>query len=92
MRFLTTITSAVLLILISTQVSAGEFGGSTKSHTCRLETGYGTAIGKGRTASEAEENARLICGTKIIDDYYARRGNIDSNADLELACINLKCQ
>lgn len=92
MRFLTTIISAFLLILMSTQVAAGEKGSGSKAYTCRLVTGYGTAIGQGRSANEAEENARMICGTKIIDDYYARRGNIDSNADLELACINLKCE
>jgi hypothetical protein len=61
------------------------------SHTCRLVTGYGTAIGKGSSKLKAKEAAMEICGSKLIDDYYARRGKVDPEAELELACINLEC-
>jgi hypothetical protein len=60
-------------------------------YTCRLVTGYGTAIGRGSSKLKAKEAAMEICGSKLIDDYYARRGKIDDDAELELACINLEC-
>lgn len=63
----------------------------SSSYTCRLVTGYGTAIGKGSSKLKAKEAAMEICGSKLIDDYYARRGKIDPDAELELACINLEC-
>ena len=63
----------------------------SSSYTCRLVTGYGTAIGKGSSKLKAKEAAMEMCGSKLIDDYYARRGNIDPEAELELACINLEC-
>lgn len=64
------------------------------SFSCRIVTGYGTAIGKGSSKLQAKENAREICGSKMIDDYFARRGNIDPDVvdDLALACVNLECQ
>jgi hypothetical protein len=67
---------------------------SPSSYTCRIVTGYGTAIGRGSTALQAKENAREICGSKIIDQYYAQRGQIgaDVEDDLALACVNLECQ
>ncbi len=92
MRTLTISLSAILTVLICTEVSAWERQPSTKEYTCRIVTGYGTAIGQGHTPLEARENAQLICGSKLIEDYYARRGNIDPDADLELACVNLECQ
>lgn len=63
-------------------------------HTCRIVTGYGTAIGKGSTHLAAKEKAREVCGTAMIDDYLARRGNISADVvdDLALACVNLECQ
>lgn len=67
---------------------------SPSSYTCRIVTGYGTAIGRGTTALQAKENAREICGSKIIDQYYAQRGQINADVedDLALACVNLECQ
>lgn len=76
-----------LLILASSQAfSAVE--------TCKLVTGYGTAIGRGETKAEALENARLTCGTKLIDQYFAQRRDIPEDAvgDLSTACVNLSCQ
>lgn len=92
MRILTVFIGALLVILMTAQVSALERTPSANSFTCRIVTGYGTAIGQGHTKLEAESNARLLCGTKLIDDYFARRATIDPDADLELACINLPCQ
>jgi hypothetical protein len=93
MRILTWSLGIFLVTLIATQVSARENGAnSIKSYTCRLITGYGTAIGTGPTRLEAEARARELCGSKLIDDYFARRGKIDPDADLELACINIPCQ
>lgn len=70
---------------------ASEREPSGGGYTCRLVTGYGTAIGKGSTKLKAKEAAMEICGSKLIDDYYARRGKVDPDAELELACINLEC-
>jgi hypothetical protein len=83
MRILTMLLGALLMTLAATEVSATE--------TCRIETGYGTAIGTGPTKLKAKEAARLECGSKLIDMYQAQRGKIDPSADLELACINLEC-
>lgn len=89
MRTLTLILGAVLLTLISTQVLAAE-----NRATCRIVTGYGTAIGHGKNIKDAKEEARLICGTKLIDQYFAQRREIaeDTKDDLALACVNLECQ
>lgn len=67
--------------------------GPTALHTCRIVTGYGTAIGRGSSKLAAKENAREICGTQLIDDYFARRGKIDPDVkdDLVLACVNKEC-
>jgi hypothetical protein len=61
--------------------------------TCKIVTGYGTAIGKGKTRNEARENARLQCGTSLIDQYFSQRREISDSAkdDLALACVNLEC-
>jgi hypothetical protein len=95
MRTFTMILSAILITLISVKVSAKEAapvkGGM---ETCKIVTGYGTAIGRGKTVSKAREEARLICGTKLIDQYFAQRRDIaeDTKDDLALACVNLECQ
>lgn len=87
MRALTLILSALIVTLISTQVSA-------KEANCKIVTGYGTVIGRGPTLTKARENARLACGSAMIDQYTAQRGNIpdDVKDDLVLACVNLECQ
>lgn len=93
MRTLTLLISAILLILITTKVSAKE-ATPGKMETCKIVTGYGTAIGRGHTKLEAKEQARLTCGTAMIDQYLATRQNIpdDVKDDLALACVNLECQ
>ncbi|MGZ3722169.1 MAG: hypothetical protein ACXVA9_04510 [Bdellovibrionales bacterium] len=95
MRTFTMILSAILITLISVKVSAKETAQTKSSmETCKIVTGYGTAIGKGKTHSQAREEARLICGTKLIDQYFAQRREIaeDAKDDLALACVNLECQ
>lgn len=93
MRTLSLLIGALILTLIATQVSASPREPS-KLVTCRIQTGYGTAIGQGPTLSKAREVARETCGSKIIDQYYAQRGQIpaDVEDDLVLACVNLECQ
>jgi hypothetical protein len=88
MRILALVLSAILVALISTRVLAAQ------DQSCKLVTGYGTAIAKGKTKLEAKEKARLLCGTKLIEDYFARRREIAENVkdDLALACVNLECQ
>lgn len=97
MRTFTMILSAILITLISMRVSAKESAPaktSNKMETCKLVTGYGTAIGRGPSHAKALEEARLICGSKMIDQYFAQRRSISDDAkdDLALACINLECQ
>ena len=92
MRTLTLIISAVLITLIATKVSAQQPEGQRKV-SCKIVTGYGTAIGFGSTKLEAKENARLKCGTSMIDQYFASRREVpeDVKDDLALACVNLEC-
>lgn len=96
MRTFTIILSAIILTLISMRVSAMETKPDVKgsTHTCKIVTGYGTAIGRGKSIREATEAARLKCGTEMIDQYFAQRRDIpeDKKDDLALACINLDCQ
>lgn len=96
MRTFTLVLSAILLTLISTRVLAAtdSKAAHSKVQTCRIVTGYGTAIGHGHTKLEAQEQARLTCGTQLIDQYFAQRREIpeDVKEDLALACVNLDCQ
>jgi hypothetical protein len=87
MRTLTLLLGALILTLITTQVSAETF-------SCKIVTGYGTAIATGHTKLEAKAKARELCGSKMIDQYAAQRGSIPDSAvdDLALACVNLDCQ
>lgn len=65
-----------------------------RTYTCKIVTGYGTAIGRGSSQLAAKEAARELCGSKLIDQYFAQRGKIseDAAADLIEACVNLDCQ
>ncbi len=98
MRILTMIFGALLITLAATQVSASPIKSPMRMpaalETCKIVTGYGTAIGKGSTKKEALKQARLTCGTNMIDQYSAQRGRIpaDVEDDLVLACVNLECQ
>lgn len=96
MRILTLTLAALIVTLISTQVSAKESRepNSAGMQTCKIVTGYGTAIGRGKTHAAALESARLACGGAMIDQYTATRQNIpeDVKDDLVLACVNLECQ
>jgi hypothetical protein len=62
--------------------------------TCKISNGYVTALGQGATKLEAKENARLLCGEKLIDQQFAQRRGIaaDMTDELALACINLECE
>ena len=63
-------------------------------YSCRLVSGYGTAVGYGSSQVAAQAAAIEICGNKLIDQYFAARGRIDAANvdDLALACVNLACQ
>jgi hypothetical protein len=75
------------LVWISTQSHAAE------KFTCKIETGYGTAIGFGETKRKATENAREICGEKMMDGYIAQRGRIPAEAEDDIIdlCVNKNC-
>jgi hypothetical protein len=99
MRIFSLILAVVIIILSTTEVSAAPDNrqrdpSAAGMHTCKIVTGYGTAIGKGASKLAAKEAARELCGTKMIDDYLARRGRIEANVvdDLALACVNLECE
>jgi hypothetical protein len=102
MRALPLLLAALLMTLISTQVAAAvnrcpaseAREPSSGITTCRIVTGYGTAIGRGKNLAAAREAARLTCGTALIDQYMAQRREIpeDVKDDLVLACVNLDCQ
>lgn len=97
MRTLTISLSVILATLATTKVSAVPLrapASEGKSYSCRIVTGYGTAIGRGKTKLKAKEVAREICGEKIIDSYIAQRGSIPDEVigDLTTACINEECQ
>ena len=99
MRLLTLCFSIILATLAATEVAALGHNLAvgrqpSASVTCKIVTGYGTAIGSGSSKLAAKEAAREICGVKLIDDYLARRGRIDRDVedDLTLACINLECE
>ena len=92
MRLITWTLSVLCVLLSSVQVSAATPKNGLQ--TCKIVTGYGTAIAKAATLKEAREEARLKCGTELINDYFARRQDIPDSKkdDLALACINLECQ
>jgi hypothetical protein len=94
MRTFTMILSAILLTLATVKVSASPAPNKGEMQTCKIVTGYGTAIGKGKDHNKALENARLECGTRLIDQYFAQRRDIpeETKDDLALACVNLDCQ
>lgn len=99
MRALTLFLAVILVTLASSKVSASvsrrpaadETG---KTYSCRIVTGYGTAVGQGPSKLKAKEKAWEKCGDQMIDDYLARRGSIPDEvvADLTTACINKDCQ
>ena len=106
MRALTLFLGVLLMTLATSKVSASTAclsatpmrslaseGGPTK-FSCRIITGYGTAIGRGDTKLQAKEVAREICGEKMIDGYIAQRGSIPDEVigDLTTACINEECK
>jgi len=98
MRGLVVLLSVFVLIGLTANESTTKRGPASErepsaSHTCKIVTGYGTAIGRGSSKLKAKENAREICGSKLIDDYFARRGRIDPEVedDLILACVNIEC-
>lgn len=94
MRIFSYIIGALLITLIATEATAAPERVPSSSFTCKIVTGYGTAIGKGSSKLAAKEAARELCGSKMIDDYLARRGNIGAEVadDLALACVNLECE
>ncbi len=96
MRALTLVLAALIVTLAGTKVSAAVQrapAAENKTYSCRIVSGYGTAIGHGPSKLKAKENAREICGDKLIDQYLAQRGSIPENAigDLTTACVNLEC-
>ncbi len=97
MRALTLSLGILLVTLSGTKVSAAiqrSPAAESKSYSCRIITGYGTAIGTGASKLKAKEAAREICGDKMIDGYIAQRGTIpdDVIGELTTACVNLECQ
>jgi hypothetical protein len=95
MRALTITFSALILILITTEVTAMESGRQpARSYSCKLITGYGTAIGRGSSQAAARDAARELCGSKMIDQYYASRGHISDDAADEIitSCVNRDCE
>src|SRR6185437_10447100 len=100
MRALTLFLGVLLMTLATSKVSASPMrspaseGGPTTQFSCRIITGYGTAIGRGETKLKAKEVAREVCGEKMIDGYIAQRGSIPDEVigDLTTACINEECQ
>jgi hypothetical protein len=85
---------SLTLLILSLATSQALAAAHPVHETCKIVTGYGTAIGQGATKAEALENARLTCGTKLIDQYFAQRRDIpeEAVADLSTACVNLSCQ
>jgi hypothetical protein len=57
-----------------------------------------TAEGHGSTPStaldNARNNARIECGSKIIDRYLDTHRDVDSamSSELAVACVNLDCE
>ena len=109
MRTLSLILGALILTLIATEVTAMPAGvklvrkpaqvtegtrGPARIFSCKVSSGYVTAIGKGSSQLAAKEAARELCGSKMIDLHIERRGKIadDLVDDLALACVNLECQ
>jgi len=91
MRSLKLTLASVILALTTVDSMAAT---NSKIHTCRIVTGWGTAIGTGSTPLKAKEKAREVCGEKMIDQYYAQRRQIAAEAedDLILACVNQECE
>lgn len=97
MRALTLLFAAVLMNLAGTKVSAATLRAPTaegKTYSCRVMTGHVVGFGQGKSKSAARENARLDCGEKMVDQYFALRGDIPEDAigDMTTACVNLECQ
>ena len=100
MRALSLLIGTIILALATTEVSASvsrtlaSEPTSGGKYSCRIITGYGTAIGFGSSKAAAREKAWEICGDKMIDGYIAQRGSIPEEVvgDLTTACINKDCQ
>lgn len=97
MRVLTMVLSVILVTLATSKVTAMPLRGPAsegKKFSCRIVTGYGTAIGRGESKLQAKEVAREICGEKMIDSYIAQRGSIPDEVigDLTTVCINKECE
>lgn len=103
MRALSLLIATLILTLATTEVSASvcrklaserEPSASSGRFSCRILTGYGTAIGYGSSKAAAREKAWEVCGDKMIDAYIAQRGSIPEEVigDLTTACINKECQ
>lgn len=98
MRILTLILGSLLVTLISTKVTAAPMcapkRGLASEHTCVIRTGYGQAIGRGPSEIAAKEEARVNCGSGLIDQYSGQRADIPESAIdyLTLACVNLECE
>jgi len=90
--------SVILMTLATSKVTAMPMRGPASEggakHSCRIVTGYGTAIGRGETKLKAKEVAREICGEKMIDSYIAQRGSIPDEVigDLTTVCVNKECE
>jgi len=83
----------VLFLVLAVAVWASTQAGAAEKHTCKIETGYGTAIGFGESQRKATENAREICGEKMMDAYIAQRGRIPADAEDDIIdlCVNKDC-
>lgn len=95
MRAISLIIGALLVILITTEVSAKTAPSEKDTDvSCRLVTGYGESIGHGPNRKAALKNAREKCGESMIDLRFARNTPVDTDEEalLSVQCINLDCQ
>jgi hypothetical protein len=67
---------------------------SAEAEECKIVNGYGTSIGQGKDHREALKNARIACGTMIIDLYIKERGSIPEEmvGELAVVCVNYECE
>lgn len=96
MRALTIFLGSLILTLIVTRVAAKEVRrpAAARTYSCKVVKGHVTALGHGPSPQAAKDDARTACGAKLINQRFAQGGEINHDAEdeLALACVNLECQ
>lgn len=90
----------MMLILFTGTTMAIPIRAPSSVHHCKMSVAFegpGSKISvtaEGSSPKKARDNARIDCGTKVIDRYLASHREVDDimKDELALACVNLECE